>query len=96
MAQTFLNSESTSDFTYVPAPMYDRKTTARTFDTIHDIIRSLSLAQSFLKGEMSQWRIGNRGVKSNRLVKENQKRSKFAQSSDYNREFSHFRRKYSK
>ena len=44
--------------------MYDRKTAAWPFDTIHDILRSFSLAQSLLKGRNSPiWRIGNRGVK---------------------------------
>ena len=38
-------------FAYFPPPMYDRKTTAWPFDTIHDILRSLSLAQSLLKGQ---------------------------------------------
>ena len=64
MAQTFLNCESTSDLTDVPASRYDRKTAARPFDSIHDILRSISLAQSFLKGRNAPiWRIGNRGVK---------------------------------
>ena len=43
--------------------VYDRKTAARPFDTIHDILRSLSLAQALLKRRNSPiWRIGNRGV----------------------------------
>ena len=41
--------------------MYYRKTAARPFDTIHDILRSLSLVQSLLKGRNSpKLRIGNR------------------------------------
>ena len=50
MAQFFLNFESTCDLTDVQASMYERKTAARPFDTIHDILRSLSLVQSLLKG----------------------------------------------
>ena len=50
MVQTFFKYESTCDSTDVLASMYDRKTAARSFDTIHDILRSLSLAQYFLKG----------------------------------------------
>ena len=37
---------------------------ARNFDIIHDIVRCLSLVQSFLEGYNAPiWRIGNRGVK---------------------------------
>ena len=39
MAQTFLNSESSCDLTDAPASMYDRKTAAGPFDTIHDILQ---------------------------------------------------------
>ena len=46
MAQTFLNCESTGDFTNIPALIYHGKTEARPFDTIHDILRSLSLLQT--------------------------------------------------
>ena len=43
--------------------MYDRKTAARPFDTIHDNLRSLSLVQFLLQGRNSPiWRFGNRGV----------------------------------
>ena len=64
MALIFLNCESTCDLADVPASIYDRKTAARPFDTIHDILRCLSLAQSLLKGRNAPiWRIGNRGVK---------------------------------
>ena len=53
-----------SDFSQASASMYDIKTAAQPFDTIHDILRSLSLLQSLLKGRNSpNWRIGNRGVK---------------------------------
>ena len=37
--------------TDVPPRIYSRKTAARPFDIIHDIPRSLSLAQSLLKGQ---------------------------------------------
>ena len=63
MAQTFLNCESTYDLTNVPAAMYDRKTAARTFDTFHVILQSLSLKQSLPKDQNTPiWRIGNREV----------------------------------
>ena len=43
----------------VPAPIYDRKTATRRFDTIHGILRSLNQAESFLKGRnatiLRQW-----------------------------------------
>ena len=43
--------------TDVQAAMYDRKTAARPFDTISDILRSLSLVQSLLKARNSpNWR----------------------------------------
>ena len=64
MAQTFFNYESTCDSTDLPASICDRKTAARPFDAIHDILKSLSLAQSLLKGQNTQvLRIGNRRVK---------------------------------
>ena len=48
---------------YVPAPIYDRKTAARRFDTIHAILRPLSVAQSLIEDRNEPiWRIGNRGV----------------------------------
>ena len=50
MAQTFFNYEGTCDSTDVLASLYDRKTAARAFDTIHDILRSLSLVESPSKG----------------------------------------------
>ena len=49
MALIFLNCESTCDLLDVPASIYDRKMDARPFDTINDILRGLSLAQSLLK-----------------------------------------------
>ena len=49
-AVTFFNCEITCDFTDIQGSIFDRKTTARRFDTTHDILRSLSLAQCFLKG----------------------------------------------
>ena len=63
MALMFLNCESSSDSTDISASIYERKTAARPFDTIYDILRSLSLVQSLLKGRNALiWRIGNRGV----------------------------------
>ena len=57
MAQTFLNSESNLHSTDVPVAMSDSKTAARPFDTIHNILRPLGLAQSLLKGRNSpNWR----------------------------------------
>ena len=42
---------------------YDRKMDALPFDTIHDILRCLSLMQSLLKDRNGPiWRIGNRRV----------------------------------
>ena len=46
----FSNCESKSDLTDVSASVYDRETDAQRFDFIHDILRSLSLAQSRLRG----------------------------------------------
>ena len=41
-----------------------RKMNARNFDTIHDILRCLSILQMILKGQKAQiWRNENRGVK---------------------------------
>ena len=48
----FLNCERTCDSTHVSN--YDRKTDARPIDTIHDILRCLSLVQSVLKGRKAQ------------------------------------------
>ena len=45
----FLNFGSTCDLTDVPASINDRKTDARPFDTIYDILRCLSLLQSLFK-----------------------------------------------
>ena len=57
MLMIFPNYESTFGLTDVPASIYDRKTAARPFDTIHDILRSLSLVQSLLKDRNSpNWR----------------------------------------
>ena len=50
MALFFLNCESEFDLTDAPSSIYDRKMDARFFDTIHDTLRCLSLAQSLLKG----------------------------------------------
>ena len=64
------------DSTDVPASIYDRKMDARLFDTIHEILRCLSLAQSLLKGRNAPiWRIGNQGVN---LSAANQKCPHFA------------------
>ena len=45
----FLNCENSSDLADVPASIYDKKTAARRFDIIHDVLRCLSLAKSLLK-----------------------------------------------
>ena len=53
----FLNCERTYGLTEVPASIYDRKPDARCFDTIHNILRCLSPAQSLLKGRNAPiWR----------------------------------------
>ena len=53
----FSNCESTCDLTDVPGAIYDWKSAARAFDTIHDILRSLSLVESLLKGKNAPiWR----------------------------------------
>ena len=58
MAQTFFICESTCDLTDVQPSMYDRKTAARPFKIIHVIIRSLSLAQTFLRDRNAPiWRM---------------------------------------
>ena len=63
MPLIFLNCGRTCDLTDDTASIYDRKTAARHFDTIHDILRALSLAQSLLKGRNAPVsRSGNRGV----------------------------------
>ena len=49
------------------ASNYDRKTAARRFDTIDDILRPFGLTQSFLKGLNTIWRNGNRGVNTANL-----------------------------
>ena len=60
----FLNCENDCDLKDVPSSIYDRKRAARRFDTIHDILISLSLAQSILQGRNAPiWFIGNLGVK---------------------------------
>ena len=46
----FLNCESTFDLTDVPALIYDRLKGARPFDTIHEILRCLSLVQTPPRG----------------------------------------------
>ena len=48
---TTLYDESTRDLENVQDSIHDRKTTSRRFETIHDIVRSLSLAQSLVKGQ---------------------------------------------
>ena len=58
-----LNCQRTIDLMDVPS-FYDRKTASRRFYTIHDILRSLRLVQSLLKGwNASIWHFENRGVK---------------------------------
>ena len=64
MAQTFLNCDNMCDLTVLLASICYRKTAARPFDTICDILRALRLVQYLLKGRIAPiWRIGNRGVK---------------------------------
>ena len=64
MALFLIICEITCDLTDVSASIYDRKTTARRFDTIPDILPPLSSKQSVLKGQnVPIWRIRNRGVK---------------------------------
>ena len=63
MALIFSYCESTCGLTDFPASMYDRKIPARSFDTIHDILRSFSLAQSDLESRSAPiWRNGNQQV----------------------------------
>ena len=50
----------TCDLTDIPASVYVRKAAARRLSTIHDILRSLSLVQSFLK----RYNAPFRGVKA--------------------------------
>ena len=55
--KSFLNYESTYDLSDVQASMNDRKTAARPFDTIHDVLPSLSLVQSLRNGRNAPiWR----------------------------------------
>ena len=57
MSLILFNFESKCDLTNVSASVYDRKIDARPFDTIHDILRCLSLAQSLRKGQNAPiWR----------------------------------------
>ena len=44
----------------VPASIYDRKTAARRFDTLHEILRSFSLVKSLPKTEMRK--LGASGI----------------------------------
>ena len=51
------NCESTFDTMAVSAKISERKIDARRFDSIHDILRSISLTQSLLKGRNTPiWR----------------------------------------
>ena len=52
MAETLLNRESKCDRTLVLASFYEIKIAARPVDTIQDILRSLSLAQTLLKDRL--------------------------------------------
>ena len=45
-----LNCANTYDLTGEPASIFDKNTMARHFDTINDILRSLSLEQYYFKG----------------------------------------------
>ena len=60
---SFFNCESTRILTKFQAVIYDRKTPARHFDFIHDILLCLSLVQSLLKDAKKQiWLSKNAGV----------------------------------
>ena len=50
MAQTSFDLESSCDLTDAEYSMYDRKIADRPFDSIHDILRSLSLVEFLLEG----------------------------------------------
>ena len=64
MAETFLHRDNMCDLTVLLASICYRKTAARPFDTICDILRALRLVQYLLKDRNAlSWRIGNRGVK---------------------------------
>ena len=69
MAQIFLNCESTSDWTDVIAWIYDRKTAVRHFETIHDVLRYLSLVKTLLKGQNAPAGINAYEIVGNRRVK---------------------------
>ena len=65
LANAFFNCERTCDLTDVTASSYDRKTDARPFDTIHNILQCVNLVQSILRDRnVPIWRIRNRRVKS--------------------------------
>ena len=60
----FSNSEITCALTNVATSYFGRKTAARRFYLIHNILRSLTRTQSLLRGRnASIWRSGNRGSK---------------------------------
>ena len=57
------------NLTDFPASIYVKKAAARSFDTIRDILRSLSLAQSLFKGRNAQiWHMGNRVVNVRKII----------------------------
>ena len=59
----FSKCESTFVLTEARASIFDRKTAARPFDTNHDILWSLSLVQSLLKGAKSpNLQVGTQGL----------------------------------
>ena len=45
----YLNCDIICDLRDVPASIYDRKMDARAFDTVHEILRCLSLVKSLLE-----------------------------------------------
>ena len=60
-----------SDLVDVPASIYVRKTAVQNFETIHDILRHLSLAQSLSKRRNAPiWPAGTEGLKKNISIRE--------------------------
>ena len=88
MSEPIWNFESSCDLTNASASLYDRKTAARPFDTIHDIKLSISFAQSLLKGRNAP--TGTSGTKGLTVIKI------VALFDTFLREFSYLNRQISK
>ena len=58
----FLNCDSTSVLKIIPAKIYDRKTTARRFETTNNILRSLSLTKSTMTEKRLFGAVGPEGL----------------------------------